>query len=175
MSSTRSARASTTSECPELAASYRASAEAGIPRSSMSSTALKSPPSAVIATSEPSLTAYPVGQSPGAHAVGPWVICYIYHSIGTAGLGIRRRDVAREIDWKTLTPTSSPPTLPLSLTTIIPMAESDHDSESSLSESLDTKTLQARSMVRETETGQNSDLGDRQVEYSIKVLVSTYY
>jgi hypothetical protein len=32
---------------------------------------------------------------------------------------------------------------------------SDHDSESSLSESLGTKTLQARSMVRETETGQN--------------------
>jgi hypothetical protein len=52
--------------------------------------------------------------------------------------------------------------LPLSLTTIIPMAESDHDSESSLSESLDTKTLQARSMVLasfrnppESESGQN--------------------
>jgi len=42
--------------------------------------------------------------------------------------------------------------IPLSLTTIIPMAESDasvsdHDSESSLSKSLHTKTLQARSMV----------------------------
>jgi len=42
--------------------------------------------------------------------------------------------------------------LPLSLTTVIPMAESDasvsdHDSESSLSESLGIKTLQARSMV----------------------------
>jgi len=53
--------------------------------------------------------------------------------------------------------------LPLSLTTIIPMAESDHDSKSSLSESLDTKTLQARSMVLasfrnpppENESGQN--------------------
>lgn len=42
--------------------------------------------------------------------------------------------------------------LPLSLTTVIPMAESDasvsdHDSESSLSESLGIKTLQARFMV----------------------------
>ena len=42
--------------------------------------------------------------------------------------------------------------LPLSLTTVIPMAESDasvsdHDSESSLSESLGITTQQARSMV----------------------------
>jgi hypothetical protein len=57
--------------------------------------------------------------------------------------------------------------LRLSLTTVIPMAESDasvgdHDSESSLSESIGTMTLQARSMVfasfrkrPETESGQN--------------------
>jgi hypothetical protein len=35
----------------------------------------------VIATSEPSLlglTGYPMGRSPGAHAVGPWAICYTY-------------------------------------------------------------------------------------------------
>jgi hypothetical protein len=42
--------------------------------------------------------------------------------------------------------------LPLSLTTVIPMAESDasisdHDSECSLSKSLGTKALQARSMI----------------------------
>src|SRR5436305_11885892 len=75
MSSTISARTSTTSECPSLTARYRASAEAGIPRSSMSSTALKFPLSAVIAIGRPSLlglTDYPVGRSPGAHAVGPW-------------------------------------------------------------------------------------------------------
>ena len=44
-------------------------------------------------------------------------------------------------------------------TTVIPMAASvsDHDSESSLSESLGTKTLQARFI----------DSGDRQAEYRV--------
>jgi hypothetical protein len=43
----------------------------------------------VIATGGPSLlrlTGYPVGRAPGAHAVGPWAICYTYHGMGTAGL-----------------------------------------------------------------------------------------
>jgi hypothetical protein len=44
----------------------------------------------VIATGRPSLAALP------GHRVGPWAVDYADHGIGTAGLGIERRDVARD-------------------------------------------------------------------------------
>jgi hypothetical protein len=52
---------------------------------------------AVIATGGPSLTGLTgsiVCRSSAAHAVSPWAVCYTYHGIGTAGLGIRKGDVA---------------------------------------------------------------------------------
>ena len=60
----------------------------------------------VVATGRPSLAALP------GHRVGPWAVGYADHGIGTAGLGIGRRDVAEEIESMTLALTSSPPTYP---------------------------------------------------------------